>query len=380
MAGVPLSHTKSVYFPTAVKLSRGRQQQEEEEEVVDIACGHFHALAVTAKQEVYGWGMNEHFQLLQEHDSNVETPLLLNPTLPFLSRKPFPRIMRMAGSGVASGMLVKPEGEVELWTWGSSLYSLAHAPQFPRKRAAFPPSKVLGLEHEEISDFALGWGHGLALTSDKRLYVWGWGQNGQLGLGDYDNRPLPKLLDRFAYVPIHSLAVGPDCSIAVTEEGELYFWGRNEYWMKIKVEWTKGNETKGENVPMKVSFPEKARIVEARSGYGHLVALDENGGVWTWGLNKDGQLGLGDNLDRQGPQKVEFFEKENLKVVQVRCGRVHTVFLTEDGRLWTCGSGIHGRLGHGDRDSQLLPTHVDSLGQVTKVECGYDFTLALVRG
>jgi len=48
MAGVPLSHTKSVYFPTAVKLSRGRQQQEEEEEeVVDIACGHFHALAVT---------------------------------------------------------------------------------------------------------------------------------------------------------------------------------------------------------------------------------------------------------------------------------------------------------------------------------------------
>jgi len=104
--------------------------------------------------------MNEHFQLLQEHDSNVETPLLLNPTLPFLSRKPFPRvgltflliddeasllklggipllqIMRMAGSGVASGMLVKPEGEVELWTWGSSLYSLAHAPQFPRVRLA----------------------------------------------------------------------------------------------------------------------------------------------------------------------------------------------------------------------------------------------------
>jgi alpha-tubulin suppressor-like RCC1 family protein len=42
---------------------------------------------------------------------------------------------------------------------------------------------------------------------------------------------------------------------------------------------------------------------------------------------------------------VSFFREHNLKVVHVSCGRVHTVFLTDDGNLWTCGSGVHGRLG-----------------------------------
>ncbi len=42
---------------------------------------------------------------------------------------------------------------------------------------------------------------------------------------------------------------------------------------------------------------------------------------------------------------MTFFREENLKVAHVSCGRVHTVFLTDDGSLWTCGSGVYGRLG-----------------------------------
>lgn len=77
----------------------------------------------------------------------------------------------------------------------------------------------------------------------------------------------------------------------------------------------------GENLPVKVFFPEKIRITQVRRharfllkylgsvffkqvrcGYGHLVALDEHGRAWSWGLNKNGQLGLGKTL----PLTVQF--------------------------------------------------------------------------
>lgn len=376
IAGVPLSHTKSGYFPAPVQMPEG------DEQVVDLGCGHFHAFARTAKGNVYGWGMNEHHQLFGEHNDNVDTPRLLNPMLPFLAHEPPPQVKKMAGSGVTSALLVAHHDRTELWTWGSSMYALAHAPQFPKKKAASAPSKVVGLEGEEIIDFGLGWGHGLALTASKKLFVWGWGKNGQLGLGNYDNQPVPAQVTALSGVPIRSLAVGPDCSAVVSEEGQVYFWGRNEYWMQIKVAWTKGGETMGECAPIHIAFPDKApRMRQVRCGYGHLVAVDEEGQAWAWGLNKNGQLGLGDKEEHQEPRPVAFFREENLKVAYVSCGRVHTVFLTDDGRLWTCGSGVYGRLGHGDKEDQIVPTLVESLAdsRVTQVECGYDFNLALLH-
>lgn len=174
----------------------------------------------------------------------------------------------------------------------------------------------MGLEGEEIIDFGLGWGHGLALTASKKLFAWGWGKNGQLvpvpfdvglsslcspllseqGLGNYDNQPVPAQVTALSGVPIRSLAVGPDCSAVVsgtrfhhsgppafltsaaaiwTEEGQVYFWGRNEYWMQIKVAWTKGGETMGECVPIHIAFPDKSprmRQVSTRSFCACLVS------------------------------------------------------------------------------------------------------------
>jgi hypothetical protein len=115
----------------------------------------------------------------------------------------------MGGSGVTSALLVSHhDHQSELWTWGSSMYALAHTRQFPKVahptffcfdgshsltlqgtmracvnsqvKSACPPSKVVGLDEEEITDFGLGWGHGLALTASKKVFSWGWGKNGQL--------------------------------------------------------------------------------------------------------------------------------------------------------------------------------------------------------
>lgn len=47
----------------------------------------------------------------------------------------------------------------------------------------------------------------------------------------------------------------------------MYFWGRNEYWMQIKLAWTKGGETMGENVPTRVHFHEKTKLEQVGHTY-----------------------------------------------------------------------------------------------------------------
>ena len=54
----------------------------------------------------------------------------------------------------------------------------------------------------------------------------------------------------------------------------------------------------------------------------------ENDGIFSFGLNESGQLGLGKNSkDNQStPQQITFFNK--MKIKQISCGDYHTLVLT----------------------------------------------------
>lgn len=47
-----------------------------------------------------------------------------------------------------------------------------------------------------------------------------------------------------------------------------------------------------------------------------------------------------------------------IQICQVACGEDFTVFLTLDGGVFTCGSGRYGQLGHGDNKDEMLPRKV----------------------
>ena len=54
----------------------------------------------------------------------------------------------------------------------------------------------------------------------------------------------------------------------------------------------------------------------------------ENDGIFSFGSNEYGQLGIGENIkdDQFTPQKVTFFDK--MKIKQISCGHRHTLILT----------------------------------------------------
>ena len=52
----------------------------------------------------------------------------------------------------------------------------------------------------------------------------------------------------------------------------------------------------------------------------------ENDGIYSFGSNEYGQLGIGNNFDQPTPHKVEFFDK--MKINEISCGSYHTIIST----------------------------------------------------
>mmetsp|Transcript_28296 Transcript_28296/g.84727 ORF Transcript_28296/g.84727 Transcript_28296/m.84727 type:complete len:444 (+) Transcript_28296:227-1558(+) len=70
-----------------------------------------------------------------------------------------------------------------------------------------------------------------------------------------------------------------------------------------------------------------------------------------------------------------------LRVASVSAGMKCAAAVTETGQLWTCGEGLWGALGLGDRLRRDQPCRVEALADcfVTNVSCGYDFCWAVDR-
>jgi alpha-tubulin suppressor-like RCC1 family protein len=65
--------------------------------------------------------------------------------------------------------------------------------------------------------------------------------------------------------------------------------------------------------------------------------LDKEKNVYTWGRGIEGQLGLGDVEFQQEPMKVEL-----PPVSLISCGGSHTLFVTVDGEVYSCGDDTWG--------------------------------------
>jgi len=71
-----------------------------------------------------------------------------------------------------------------------------------------------------------GWRHSLATDSNGNLFSWGWNKFGQLGLGHNNDTCSPCEVKLPSNRKVRKLASGWRHTMVVTENGELYSWGR----------------------------------------------------------------------------------------------------------------------------------------------------------
>ncbi|KFM65426.1 Inhibitor of Bruton tyrosine kinase, partial [Stegodyphus mimosarum] len=104
--------------------------------------------------------------------------------------------------------------------------------------------------------------------------------------------------------------------------------------------------------------------------------------VYVWGSNFNYNLGLGNLQSREIPEVLEVFRKDFICIKQVQICKFHSVFLSVNGNVYTCGYGHGGRLGQDNEDISLVPSLVKGIGShpCVQVAAGQDHLLLLLEG
>ncbi|KAJ3025943.1 UNVERIFIED_CONTAM: hypothetical protein HDU68_006442 [Siphonaria sp. JEL0065] len=146
------------------------------------------------------------------------------------------------------------------------------------------------------------------IVTETHLYSFGFGLGGRLGLNHEETTLLPSIVHEISDLCITFVATGPDHTVALSENGQVFTWGSNKFGQL-------GYETLGSNnepspvlVPTEVIGPlKKVKIIGAAASKYHTVVFSNNGLLYSWGWNV-GQLGYEQPANtsqlQQAPRKI----------------------------------------------------------------------------
>jgi alpha-tubulin suppressor-like RCC1 family protein len=317
-------------------------------DVVAVAAGNTHSLAVTAGGTVWAFGANENGQL---GDGTTVT-----------------RATRVAVTGltnivaVAAGMSfsLALRGDGTVWAWGNNFWGqLGDGTTTTR----LTPVPVTGVTHAVA--VAAGYGYAMALLDDGTIRAWGWNVNGQLGDGTTTDRQVPTaVLD---IDDARAIAAGGAHGVALRADGTLWTWGRNRSGQL-------GDGTVTDR-PTRVVVPGLDQVVSVGAGNSHTLAVRNDGTVRSWGSNTNGELGDGTTVNRSTPVVVPGISGAAAVAGSIQ---THSLALLRDGTVRSWGRNAYGQLGDGTTTNRLEPVTVSGLTRVTVVAAGGQHNLAVV--
>ncbi|KAL9248158.1 hypothetical protein vseg_021513 [Gypsophila vaccaria] len=244
------------------------------------------------------------------------------------------------------------------------------------------PTLVPGIE-KEIRHISAGYSHSCAITLDGELYMWGKNNNGQLGLGKSAPKvvPSPSKVACLSGINIKMAALGSEHSIAVSDEGVTLSWGGGS---SGRLGHDRQSSLLGflssacEFTPRVIKKLDGVKVNMVAAGLLHSACVDENGNVFVFGESAVGKFSFGSE-NRSGLSMLSDLPVSE----EIACGGYHTCVVTGSRELYTWGSNENGCLGIGCTDMIQSPQRVEGpfLRQsVSKVSCGWKHTAAISDG
>jgi alpha-tubulin suppressor-like RCC1 family protein len=192
------------------------------------------------------------------------------------------------------------------------------------------------------------------------LLSWGLNAWGQLGNGKVPDSDLPVAVKMPAGVRAAQVRGGGNFTVALTFGHGVFAWGDNFYG-QLGVGRAKGGVgyIKGSRVPVQVHLPRLVgtQVAQVRAGSSFALALTEGGQVWAWGDGSGGEIGDGQTSDARVPVHVPM--PGSAKIASISTGCLHSLARTTGGEVLAWGNNKYGELGDDGTAESDVPVRVD---------------------
>ncbi|KAM9597729.1 serine/threonine-protein kinase Nek8 isoform 3-T4 [Trichechus inunguis] len=196
-------------------------------EMVQVACGASHVLALSTERELFAWGRGDGGRLglgtRESHSCPQQVPMTLGQEAQ--------RVI----CGIDSSMVLTVPGRA--LACGSNRFnklgldhlSLGEEPsphQQVEEALSFIPLGSAPLDLEPLLSVDLGTAHSAAVTASGDCYTFGSNQHGQLGTSARRSSRAPCRVQGLQGIKVAVVACGDAFTVAIGAEGEVYSWGK----------------------------------------------------------------------------------------------------------------------------------------------------------
>eukprot|EP01084_Bolivina_argentea_P316326 548295_1 len=293
----------------------------------------------------------------------------------------------------------------KVYSWGNNEFGqLGDGKKLFAKASKPIPNLLKSFNKYNVISVAVGSSHSLILTNDGNIWSFGDNRKGQLGNGktskEGDKNPTPKVIKKLSEMKDEyfiNISAGSEHSGAVSKNGKLYCWGSNEhgecgadpdlgkimvvpYEVDINSEYKDRNDmnpfygleagcgwnytlllTTNHSVlqfgksmveetqhwkPLVISSLSHKRIMHMSCSYHHCLLVTENGELYTFGSGACGRLGHGMDTVEILPKRCEYFVQKNIKIIDCECGSRHSGVISDTGELYMFGRNGSRELGY----------------------------------
>ena len=265
------------------------------------------------------------------------------------------------------GTWPKPILPKELYVWGSNYYgALGIGTSTPEGYSDARSSPVQVGSSGDWASIAFGDYSAFAISPEGRLYAWGKNQDGDLGLNDRVNRSSPTQVG--ALTNWEQVSVGENYFTAKKTDGTIWAAGKNASGL--------GNSgVTLRSSPVQIGSDTDWSSVT--TGKNTTFGVKDSGELYGWGSSQQGSMGNGSEDSSQIPIQIGALTTW----LDVSAGFYQAIAVKTDGTLWGWGYNNSGQLGKNNTISYSSPVQIGALTAWSQAEAkrfmGYDYAGAI---